>query len=190
MGKCWESGLKDFLKRFRKDNLDNLDNFLLCSNGNHSLHTVLKVHRALPAWPALRCQALAKRNALKALLNADSFAYYVMDAGAPEWVLSIPPAVSKCISHIHRCKRRCNKPDKIPPSDSLNCSGSLVQSNANWAFSDFIHVGYFGFRDGRCFLRGQKNTWWCMWQYVAWQCHSAALSISVWQCPLLTLCNR
>lgn len=36
------------------------------------------------AYGKYKCKALAKRNALKALLNADSFAYYVMDAGAPE----------------------------------------------------------------------------------------------------------
>ena len=32
-------------------------------------------------------EALAKRDPVKALLNADSFAYYVMEAGAPNWVV-------------------------------------------------------------------------------------------------------
>ena len=31
-------------------------------------------------------QVLAKRDPVKALLNADSFAYYVMEAGAPNWM--------------------------------------------------------------------------------------------------------
>ena len=36
-------------------------------------------------WSSM-VQVLAKRDPVKALLNADSFAYYVMEAGAPNWM--------------------------------------------------------------------------------------------------------
>jgi len=45
--------------------------------------TAFTIQHCSMAYGKYKCKVLAKRDPVKALLNADSFAYYVMEAGAP-----------------------------------------------------------------------------------------------------------